>query len=273
MEHAITLPEEALLHAAAVGHVTQDGQKSVAPVWQLPRSIGPAGLVTTNAADVLAFARLHLTGGVGPDGTRLLSEESATAMADHQADLPDKYSLGDSWGLGWIRFGWDGRRVYGHDGNTIGQAAFLRVLPEAGLAVTMLTNNDGSRDLYEELYREIFAELAGVEMPRPLTPPRPPLADPAGAIAPYVGRYERAGVNMDVFTGDDGPMLRTEVVGPLAELVPDPVDEYPLVPYGPALFLTKPPEAETWFPVTFYELSTGERYLHFGARATPKVDA
>ena len=130
MEHAITLPEEALLHATAVGHVTQDGEKSTAPIWQLPRSIGPAGLVTANAADVLAFARLHLTGGVGPDGTRLLSEESATAMAAHQADLPDKYSLGDSWGLGWIRFGWDGQRLYGHDGNTIGQSAFLRVLPE-----------------------------------------------------------------------------------------------------------------------------------------------
>jgi dipeptidyl aminopeptidase/acylaminoacyl peptidase/CubicO group peptidase (beta-lactamase class C family) len=277
MQHAITLPEEALLHASAIGHVTQDGVKSTAPVWQLPRSIGPAGLVTANAADVLAFARMHLSGGVGPGGTRVLSEESATAMADHQADLPDKYSLGDSWGLGWIRFGWDGQRVYGHDGNTIGQSAFLRVLPSpatgGGIAVTMLTNNDGSRDLYEELYREVFAELAGVEMPHPLSPPQPPLDDPAGAIAPYVGRYQRAGVNMDVFAGADGPMLRTEVVGPIAEMVPDPVDELPLVPYGPGLFLTKPPEAETWFPVTFYELPTGERYLHFGARATPKVSS
>ena len=53
-------------------------------------------------------------------------------MAEHQADLPDKYILGDSWGLGWIRFGWDGHRLIGHDGNTIGQAAFLRLLPEAG---------------------------------------------------------------------------------------------------------------------------------------------
>ena len=269
LEHAVTLPEEALLHAAAVGHVTQDGAKSVAPIWQLPRSIGPAGLVTANAADVLAFARMHLTGGVAADGGRVLSAASAAAMADHQADLPDKYSLGDSWGLGWIRFGWDGRRVYGHDGNTIGQAAFLRVLPEAGLAVTMLTNNDGSRDLYEDLFREIFAELAGVEMPRPLTPPQPPVA---ADIAPYAGRYQRAGVTMEVFDGDDGPVLRTTITGPLAEMVPDPVDEHPLVPYGPALFLTKPAEAETWFPVTFYELPTGERYLHFGARATPRVD-
>lgn len=280
MQHALTLPEEALLHAAAVGHVTQDGVKSTAPIWQLPRSIGPAGLVTANAADVLAFARLHLAGGRGPDGAQVLSEESAAAMAAHQADLPDKHSLGDSWGLGWIRFGWDGQRLYGHDGNTIGQAAFLRVLPDAaggsgegrgGLAVTLLTNNDGSRDLYEELYREIFAELAGVEMPRPLTPPEPPLPDAAGAIAPYVGTYQRAGVTMEVYAGDDGPMLRTTLTGPLAEMLPDPVDEHALVPYAPALFLTKPPEAETWFPVTFYELPTGERYLHFGARATPRV--
>jgi dipeptidyl aminopeptidase/acylaminoacyl peptidase len=268
MRHAITLPEEALLHAAAVGHVTVDGRKVLAPAWQLPRSLGPAGLVTANAADVLAFARMHLTGGLAPDGTRVLSAESAEAMAAHQADLPDKHSLGDSWGLGWIRFGWDGHRLYGHDGNTIGQAAFLRVLPEAGLAVTLLTNNDGSRDLYEDLYREIFAELAGVRMAEPLVPPTPPVEID---VAPYVGRYERSSVVMDILVADGRPRMRTEVVGPLASMVADPVDEYDLVPYGPDMFLTKPPEAETWFPVTFFELPTGERYLHFGARATPRV--
>jgi len=55
-------------------------------------------------------------------------------------------------------------------------------------------------------------------------------------------------------------------------MVPDPVEEYPLVAVGPALFAVKPPEAETWAPVTFYELPTGERYVHFGVRATPRVD-
>ena len=96
-------------------------------------------------------------------------------MAAHQADLPDKYILGDSWGLGWIRFGWDGQRLIGHDGNTIGQAAFLRILPEQGLAVTLLTNGGNTRDLYEDLYRELFAELADVEMPHPLAPPEEPV--------------------------------------------------------------------------------------------------
>jgi hypothetical protein len=76
---------------------------------------------------------------------------------------------------------------------------------------------------------------------------------------------------MEVFVGDDGPALRTTLTGPLAEMVPEPVVEYALVPSAPALFLTRPPKAQTWFPVTFYELPTGERYLHFGARATPRV--
>jgi hypothetical protein len=49
-----------------------------------------------------------------------------------QTELPDKHTLGDSWGLGWIRFGWDGRRLIGRDGNTICQSAFLRYCAKRG---------------------------------------------------------------------------------------------------------------------------------------------
>ncbi|WP_137295603.1 serine hydrolase [Nocardioides dongxiaopingii] len=271
LERTVTLPEEALLHGAAAGHVEHEGEQHVAPVWALPRSLGPAGLVTAAAADVLAFARLHLTGGLAADGTRVLSEESAAAMAAHQADLPDKIVLGDSWGLGWIRFGWGGQRLVGHDGNTIGQAAFLRLLPEQGLAVTLLTNGGHARDLYEDLYRELFAELAGVEMPAPFAPPADVAAEDAD-ISPYVGTYRRHSVLMEVLDGAAGPTLRTTLSGPIAEMLPDPVEEHPLVPVGPGLFAVRPPEVETWAPVTFYALPTGERYVHLGVRATPRVD-
>ena len=56
----VTLPEEAILHRAAVGHTS-----SGLPVhlWQLPRSIGPAGLITQSAADLLTFARTQLGNG------------------------------------------------------------------------------------------------------------------------------------------------------------------------------------------------------------------
>ncbi|HET7745483.1 MAG TPA: serine hydrolase [Gaiellaceae bacterium] len=269
MERTGTLPEEALLHRAAVGHIEIEGEIVRAPsAFALPRSAGPAGLVNSTVGDVLKFARLHLTGGLAPDGTRILSEESAVAMTEKQAEVPDKYILGDSWGLGWIRFGWDGRRLLGHDGNTIGQAAFLRVLPDAGLAVTLLTNGGNTRDLYEDLYREIFAELAGVDMPRPLEPPAEPVSVD---VSSHLGAYERASVRLDVLQKDDGPVLRTEVRGELAALMPETVQEYPMVGVEEDLFAVRAPETQTWIPVTFYSLPTGERYMHFGARATPKT--
>ncbi|WP_199434117.1 serine hydrolase [Qaidamihabitans albus] len=270
LTHTGTLPEEALLHRAAVGHVTEDGQPRRAPVWTLQRAAGPAGLVCSTAADVLGFARMHLTGGRAPDGGHVLSETSAEAMAGFQVELPDKYLLGDSWGLGWCRFDWDSHRLIGHDGNTIGQSAFLRLLPEQGLAVTLLTNGDSAHDLYEDLYREIFAEVAGVAMPQPLEPPAEPVAVD---LSTHAGTYERESVRMEVLTeGKDGtPALRTTVTGPLAELVPEATQEYRLVPVDDDLFVAKDPGMRMWIPLTFYELPTGERYVHFGARATPKV--
>jgi dipeptidyl aminopeptidase/acylaminoacyl peptidase/CubicO group peptidase (beta-lactamase class C family) len=294
LKHTVTLPEEALLFRTASGHVDVSNEPVLAPVWQLPRSLGPAGLITSIPADVLAFARMHLTGGLAADGTRVLSARSAAAMTEFQAEVPDKYVLGDSWGIGWIRFGWDGQRLIGHDGNTIGQAAFLRILPDpdnagAGLAVTLLTNGGHTRDLYGDLYREIFAELAGVSMPTPITPPThstgaqsPGAAQPVQAdITPHLGRYERAGVTMEILPGtvlEDGvetagPVLRTTLTGPLAELEPDDtVHTYPMTAISQDLYVVREPGTETWIPVTFYALATGERYLHFGARATPKVD-
>ncbi len=106
-------------------------------------------------------------------------------------------------------------------------------------------------------------------MPRPLEPPAEPVAVD---ITPHLGTYERTSVQIEVLNGDGGPKLRTTITGPLAELIPEPVQEYPLVAISQDLFVTRDPDGgETWAPVTFYSLPTGERYLHFGVRATPKV--
>ncbi|MEV3858838.1 serine hydrolase [Streptomyces sp. NPDC050095] len=269
LAHTVTLPEEALRFRAATGHDAQgDDDPRPVPVWGLPRSAGPAGLITASAADVLAFARLHLADGRAADGTRVLSPQAARAMTEKQVDLPDVHTLGDSWGLGWIRFDWDGHRLVGHDGNTIGQSAFLRLLPEQDLAVTLLTNGGATHDLYLELFREIFAELADVAMPAPLAPPAGPnTAD----IQRHTGRYEREGARIEILQGADGPRLRHTVTGPLAALVPQTVQEAALVPVSDDLFVVRLPGTRSWTPVTFYSLPTGEPYLHFGVRATPKV--
>jgi hypothetical protein len=90
-------------------------------------------------------------------------------------------------------------------------------------------------------------------------------------VQPYAGTYERAGARLEVLVGDDGPVLRSTLTGPVAEMVPDPTTEYAMVPVDQNLFVVREPNAQTWTPVTFYELPTGERYVHYELRATPKV--
>jgi CubicO group peptidase (beta-lactamase class C family) len=273
LTHTSTLPEEAILHRAAVGHISPDPEQEPqpAPVWMLPRSLGPAGLVNATARDVTAFARLHLRGGLGPNGDAVLSAGSAAAMQAHQTELPDPYSLGDSWGLGWIRFDWHGTRVVGHDGTTIGQNAFLRLLPDpdgAGdLAVALWTNGGQPRDLFAELYAEVFGELAGV---RPSEQLEPPAEAPGVELTRYVGTYERSSVTTEVFERDGGLVMRVIPTGPIAEESGATEEELELHPVEQGLFATRAPQSETWMAVVFYTLDNGAEYLHYGVRANPR---
>ncbi|MGH3349444.1 MAG: serine hydrolase domain-containing protein [Nocardioides sp.] len=268
LTHTSTLPEEAMVFAHAMGHMGSGEDIVVAPVWGLPRSCGPAGLITATATDVLAFARMHLSGGLAKDGARVLSADSVAAMADFQVECPEKDLLGDSWGLGWFRCDWHGERAIGHDGNTIGQAAFLRLLPEAGIAVSLNTNVASAIALYQDLFEEIFAELADVRLPDRFEVP----ADaPEVDITPFLGEYSRESVLSEILVLDGRPVMRTTVSGPVAELEGASEPEvHELVPVAEALFAVKPDKSSAYFPVRFYTLPTGEEYLHFGARATPK---
>ncbi|MGW6793671.1 serine hydrolase [Streptomyces chartreusis] len=268
LTHTATLPEDVLLHRAAVGHVfDSEGRLVRADNWQLPRSLGPAGLINSTVADVLAFARMHLKDGCAADGTPVLTEASVTGMANRQVELPNIHRLGDSWGLGWFRADWQGRRVIGHDGHTIGQSAYLRLLPDEGLAVVLLSNRETADDLFQELYTEIFEELADTQVPRPLAAPQPPVTVD---VTPHIGVYERDGARLEVVGGDRPVLVRT-VTGALADLVPVTTYEYDLVGVEEDLFVIHDEQTGMWTPVCFYALPSGERYIHFGVRATPKT--
>ncbi|HET7531108.1 MAG TPA: serine hydrolase [Mycobacteriales bacterium] len=265
-----TLPEEALLHSAAVGHVTPPGgEPQVAPAWGIFRSAGPAGLIHATPRDVITFAELHLNDGVAADGTRVLSAESAQAMREEQVRVPDEYTLGSHWGLGWILMTWDGHPVYGHDGGTIGQSAFLRIVPDANIAICLLTNGGHTQDLFRDLFGEILAELAGIQVPSRLEP----AADaPAFDPAKYVGTYRREGVVMTIAEKDGGLVLTAKATGELAEMLDrDEEPELQVLPVAEDLFVAKQPDDTSWTPVVFFTLDDGSPYVHFGARATPKV--
>jgi hypothetical protein len=190
-------------------------------------------------------------------------------MREPQVRVPDQYTLGSHWGLGWILMTWDGRPVYGHDGGTIGQSAFLRIVPDADIAICLLTNGGHTADLFRDRFGEILADLAGITVPARLEPAADP---PAVDLAKYVGTYKREGVILTFAEEDGALVMRMKATGELAEML-EREEEQPLqvLPVSEDLFVAKQPDDTSWTPVVFFALDDGTPYVHFGARATPKV--
>lgn len=249
LTRTVTLPEEAILHRAALGHLAADG--SPVKTWQLPRSLGPAGLVAQSAGDLLEFARLHLT------------DERFASMQEQQVRNPGGTGGLTGVGLTWRVYDWSGRKLIGHDGTTISQLAFLRIDPEARLAVCLLTNSGNGPALFEPLASEVFTHYTGVAHPEPPQPIDQPVDDR------HVGRYERAGVRLDVVRRDDRLVLNAQATGDRLLFAEEPVKEYELYPTLPAdgnHFVTRESPANPWVPLTFTAT-----HLFTSGRVTPRV--
>jgi hypothetical protein len=271
LTNTVTLPEEAILHRAAVGH---DGGGVPVRVWGLPRSIGPAGLITSTAGDLLTFARLHLAGGILPDGKRILSEASVSAMQQPRAVIPDFAAPGAAIGLGWRLGSWGGRAIFGHDGDTIGQSAYLRINPEAQLAVCLLTNTAESQAFSRALFDEVFGSLVGVTMPASPLPARfAGGPDPDLDLERHVGRYERASRRFEVSVRDGWLHMVLTVTGKLAELINSEPEELILYPADSSgdQFVLRSHEDEPWVPLSFGRLPDRTPYLYLAGRVTPRV--
>ncbi|SFO70586.1 serine hydrolase [Amycolatopsis rubida] len=202
LTHAASGPYDAIRYRAAIGHVSpKPGEDPVpAPVWALTRSNSPAGsTLAMRPRDLLTFVRMQLNDGKADDGTQVVLPESLLAMREPQVDVP-RLGMAEHWGLGWMLFDWDGGKVIGHDGGTIGQSAFLRVVPEKGVAVALLTNGGQPMHVYQEIFAKLLDELAGVTVPE--RPEPNPAAAPAD-FSRYVGEYTSM-VADTVVTEEDG---------------------------------------------------------------------
>lgn len=270
LSHSFTLPEEVLRFRAACGHVGEPGSVSLTPQWGIPRSSGPAGLINATAEDVVRYAQAFLEGGKTREGEDWLSEATISSMLEPQIAVANPYTLGSHWGVGWILYQSGERLVFGHDGATLGQGANLRIVPDRGVAVSLLCNGGGMGDLSQALLREVLAEVADVELAAPLAP-----VDGAsgGDRSSQVGTYSRASATMR-FTerGDTGLTLTVENTGALADVMEAEPIEIELLPVKDDTYVGRMPGAEGWTPVVFFSLEDGTRLVHLGARATARVE-
>ena len=213
---------------------------------------------------------MHLEGGKAPDGTQVLGATSTSAMQERQVAVPDRWTLGDGWGLGWILFDWDGRKVIGHDGNTPRAGpAHAGSCPSSNLVVRAARERrrHRRRPVPRRHERRVFGDV-GVNVP---TPPVAPSTPPDLDYDQYLGRYERLGVTFDLQrVTDDASALELvdEVHGQLRELTPEPRMVLPVTLVNRGLFLVRLPGTDEPVPVVFFEFD-GDRpsYMHLGARA------
>jgi hypothetical protein len=183
-------------------------------------------------------------------------------MQAAQTPLPFRDGENDSLGLAWFRQTWDG---IGHDGDTVGQSACLRVMPSKGLAVVLMTNGGPARDLYRSLFSEIFTELAGVTIPPAL---RPPSGTPQRfALERHRGLYRSYEDANELVDRAGEPLLRWSASGSLVDVMPTTEGEYETVVAGSDLLFFREPGHDRWRPATFVRLPDGSPCLYVGLRA------
>ena len=228
MDHSVVRAEETLKFRTAVGHLPlpkKDGSTNqthmVTPMPYSPSAHAPAGSTTTmTALNLLKFVQMHLNNGACAKGKQVLSKKSTKVMQTPQVDMP-KYAALDTMhvGLGWMLMDWDDTRVIGHDGGTVGELAFLRVIPEQNIAIALLTNSMNGGQLYNGMYSRLMPELAGIQTPKEPKPAKLPMD-----LSRYIGRYETIGQWMEIYEEDKKLKGKTGSKMVSEEIVPQEFD-------------------------------------------------
>ncbi|MFI5690597.1 serine hydrolase domain-containing protein [Kribbella sp. NPDC051586] len=264
--HVATIPDEALFHRAAVGHVSPKpgAPLDVAPVWSLVHSMAPAGsLLAMSASDLITFGRTFL------DAT-LLDRATIDRLWEAQVDVPQTGGDLHQLGLGWMIFDSEHGPYFGHDGGTVGQAAFFRLVPDRNVAVVLLTNGGRASALYDELMGHVLRETAGVELPARPVPP----AEPAEIAAELVvGRYDGVLFRATISVEDGEFWVLDEPLSDEAKVLLSEPERSRLVALDGSRLIAAEPENGMHEVMAFMEPVDGRAtYLFRGGRLSPRGD-
>lgn len=276
VERTVTLMEHAIVHRVAAGHHHVDGEAVTSP-WTLSRFNVPVGGVMSDAAGVLDFAAMHLRGGKNADGRQVLPSRAVTEMREGQIELP---GTEDEWGLGWHLSRWGDLEVAVHDGDTVGQRAFLRVLPEADTAIVVLTNSTMGTLVADELFHAAAERLLNVvppSLPAPVEEPEEVLDVDAG-----IGIYERLHQRLAIAPGDGGTLRMTIIPDELFALAGMTERTLTLRPIDDRRFVTVDPDSGVESLVVMVDTEDAPEdgdapqkdkpgYVHFGKRAHARI--
>jgi CubicO group peptidase (beta-lactamase class C family) len=234
LNHAVVLPEDALLYRSSIGHFI-DGTTGVPRRTSkafLSLGFAPAGSTAMmSAKDLLTFVRMHLEGGVGPDGTRIITNDSAVSMRRISGNIagPSCFDCGISWML------LPGGLVH-HGGGGPGILSWFVAHPPTRTIAVVMTNADNGFMAVNEVIGPIIETHLGLT---PFPAAVRIATDPDADLSPYVGSYENNTVIYRITARDGRLHWSAQAKAMYADA--SPLEEQPPVPLVPAedgLFLT-----------------------------------
>ncbi|MEV0297877.1 serine hydrolase domain-containing protein [Nocardia sp. NPDC050710] len=194
MKDSSTSAEQAILRSTAVGHFNdlETGAAKPTGMFTLPDTWGPAGGTPIGTiADLLAFGRTHLAGGVSPSGERVLSTESTALMQQVAYDMasPNVPPIG----LGWVLYPFGDTTVLAMSGASPGGVSILFVIPEHDLVFTAFGNTPGAVMLQDQLLQWLLSKHLDVQVATLITE-----SEADVDLTPYVGTYRSNQLRIDV---------------------------------------------------------------------------
>jgi len=200
MRHAIAHPTELPRFRQSVGDVTDlsTGRPVQTTRPFLAPSFAPCGTtLMMSATDLVVFGRALVSGGVGPNGARILTAASAERMA--RPTVAMVHPPGAQWGLGWMCLPGG---LLQHSGGGPGVSSFLYAHPASGGVLALLTNSDRGVVLESRLVDPITEAWTGLR--RPTTKRQSGVVD----LRPYEGTYEGVFQRVEVSAHDGGLSVR-----------------------------------------------------------------
>jgi CubicO group peptidase (beta-lactamase class C family) len=147
-------------HADVIAHPNRaTGHRNVPPEGRKKRraepmswydfdNVGAAGCLCGTVRDYAAWLRLQLSGGLLPDGARLIDaaalEETRTPQVVEPMDdearalYPD--TVNRSYGLGWTVWDYRGRKIVSHGGSLCGFMSQVAFAPREGVGIAVIGN-------------------------------------------------------------------------------------------------------------------------------------
>lgn len=246
----------------AVGHLGTGGDTRIVDRVCARRAMGPAGgRLWATAGDVLSFGELHLdSGGPAATGGSVPSAVSV-AMREPQIAIPD-HRHGSRMGLGVVvddRWGTD---VVLHDGGAVGQSAYLRIVPEHDIVLSLVCTGGVPQRFHRLVFDELASRVPGVRQPADV------VADPLRPVdvERYIGCYRSPLFEVVIDRrGADG----------LSMAIPEPQDDgaparRPLAPVDDEMFVAEIDGRDYGIVFGFDPTGRADRVLA-GLRLLPRI--